>query len=538
MTRELPAPAETADEQVLRERRPGTLRSRPATPAGARPMLRPALLLMALLAFLGAWAVASPVGSSPDDDYHLGSIWCAQGARGSACLTAPDNPDAFLVPSALVSSQCYAFKAEESAACQSDFTTGSGPYVESVRGNFGVHEGDYPALFYATMSIFVGDDIARSVIVMRLFNVGLLVAMLAGVYAASAARARRAVVATVAVTIIPLGAFIVASVNPSSWSTISAMTLFLSAYGYLTAPRRRRALVLAGLATVALVLGIGSRGDASLYAVIAVGAAVVLWMPLGIPTRGTLLRLILPVVWISVGAFGFLGAGQAASAAGQDAGRGPMVFVVGFWNVFDNWTGALGARGLGWLDTMMPGIVWVFVPAAVFAVMFVGLAHVGVRRGSMVALVALSAAVIPAYIQFVAVQVPGSVQPRYIYPLLIVMVAVGTLAVERRPFLLTQAQRWIVVAAIGIAGGVALYTNLRRYVTGVDVISLSLSPSEWWWDGAWLSPDVVVALGSVGLVVALALGTRVLVRTTVGDDDTLVDDRAVAVVPPSAERSR
>ena len=23
-----------------------------------------------------AWAVSSPIGASPDDDYHLGSIWC------------------------------------------------------------------------------------------------------------------------------------------------------------------------------------------------------------------------------------------------------------------------------------------------------------------------------------------------------------------------------------------------------------------------------------------------------------------------------
>ena len=34
--------------------------------------------LLAILA-LACWALASPVGSSPDDNFHLASIWCAGG---------------------------------------------------------------------------------------------------------------------------------------------------------------------------------------------------------------------------------------------------------------------------------------------------------------------------------------------------------------------------------------------------------------------------------------------------------------------------
>lgn len=48
-----------------------------------------ALLILGIgllaIAGLGAWAFASPAGSSPDDDYHLASIWCAQGERDSIC---------------------------------------------------------------------------------------------------------------------------------------------------------------------------------------------------------------------------------------------------------------------------------------------------------------------------------------------------------------------------------------------------------------------------------------------------------------------
>ena len=34
-----------------------------------------------LLCVGGSWALASPLGSTPDEDFHLGSIWCSHTAR-------------------------------------------------------------------------------------------------------------------------------------------------------------------------------------------------------------------------------------------------------------------------------------------------------------------------------------------------------------------------------------------------------------------------------------------------------------------------
>ena len=44
-------------------------------------LLAPALALIALL----AWVFASPIGASPDDDYHLTSAWCAGPSAGDTC---------------------------------------------------------------------------------------------------------------------------------------------------------------------------------------------------------------------------------------------------------------------------------------------------------------------------------------------------------------------------------------------------------------------------------------------------------------------
>ena len=34
---------------------------------------------------LSAWAFASPIGAPPDGDFHMASIWCAQGDRLGMC---------------------------------------------------------------------------------------------------------------------------------------------------------------------------------------------------------------------------------------------------------------------------------------------------------------------------------------------------------------------------------------------------------------------------------------------------------------------
>ena len=49
------------------------------------------LLILMLLTGLG-WAVSSPVESSPDDNYHLGSIWCPRPA-GCLLYTSPSPRD-------------------------------------------------------------------------------------------------------------------------------------------------------------------------------------------------------------------------------------------------------------------------------------------------------------------------------------------------------------------------------------------------------------------------------------------------------------
>ncbi|SDD82707.1 Predicted membrane protein [Sanguibacter gelidistatuariae] len=484
-----------------------------------RPSWREVLALGFFVVFLAAWAVASPVASSPDEDFHLASIWCAQGDRDLACKVSDDGA-VYEIPPAVRHAPCFAFHPEIPGSCQ--VTTNvreDDVFVATDRGNFGAHAGEYPGEFYSMMSLFVGPDVARSVIVMRLVNVLIMASMVAVTYAASSLRARRALVATVGTTLIPLGAFIVPSINPSSWAVISAATLLFAVSGFMVARERGRMITLGTVAVIALGLGAGARADAAAYAIIAIGAATVTAMStMASPwNRRTLGRLVLPVCLAVVAGVSYLTAGQA-SAAGQSAGRGPSEFLFVSLDTLSLWVGSFGLSPLGWFDTPLPSVVWVPVAAVFFAVIFVAMSAVGRWRGAMVAFVALSAFVLPTYIQASAVEPIGSVQPRYIYPLLIVLMAVATLSTEQREFVLSPVQRWIIVGVLSAANSVALYETLRRFVTGTSVRQLRLAPGDWWWSSVPFSSEMVWAAGSTGFFVALALASRVLVRRVSAED--------------------
>lgn len=54
------------------------------------PALIAASGVAAFLLALVAWAFASPVGATPDEDFHLVSTWCGGGLRDGACEAGTD----------------------------------------------------------------------------------------------------------------------------------------------------------------------------------------------------------------------------------------------------------------------------------------------------------------------------------------------------------------------------------------------------------------------------------------------------------------
>ncbi|KQV25485.1 hypothetical protein ASC54_00280 [Yonghaparkia sp. Root332] len=490
---------------------------------GPRLSSRARLILLPLLAFLvlAGWSYSSPVGSSPDEDYHLASIWCAAGDRTSLCEETGD-PATRAVPEAFAVDPCFARFSTESAACQVGAYDEPG-LVESDRGNF---LGAYPPVFYATMSILASDDVQTSALAMRMLNAALFVGLMTALAVLLPARHRVMAIGSVLISIVPLGMFLIPSLNPSSWAIVGVAVAWLGLIGHLDTTGRRRWL-LAGIFALGVLMAAGARADAGIYAVLAIAAALLLRFA---PSRAFLVTSILPVGIALLALVATFAAGQLASAAegfggaGSQGGAGPAPTVPGgpaappaasnglglaitnLLNVPSLWAGVLGFWSLGWFDTPLPAVI-AFGGVAVFvAVAFTGLAHVDWRKALVFAGAAVALWFIPTWtLTRGGDQVGSEVQPRYLLPLIVLLAGFALLESRGRTLRLSRAQRWLVGLTLAGSQSLSLYVNLRRYLTGDDVKSVNLdSGLEWWWPGV-PSPMLLWLLASIAGAALIAL---------------------------------
>jgi hypothetical protein len=477
--------------------------------------------LICVLVALSSWAIASPVGASPDEDYHLVSIWCSHGERPGLC-EAP-TADSAVVPAQFLSSNCFAFHPEMSASCTRQIP--DPPMVRSNRGNF---TKVYPPVFYWVDGIFAGHDFNTSVVIMRMVNLVLFLAVFTAVYLLLPVGLRRAQVLGTLLTVVPLGVFLIPSINPSSWALLSAATFLTSLLGYFTVKDRRRRIALAAAAALTLLIGAGARGDSATYGMVAVAVAVILAVPVRpVPWR----RLIYPAVLAVAAGVAFLSVGQAASANPSLSTAdhfSPSRFLRIAIDVPELWIGGAGSKvgdapidwGLGWLDTRMPGIVWVFVGCLYAAIVFRAMTGATWRRMFASGLVLLAAWLIPTYLLYITDQRVGDyLQPRYSLPLLTILAVVAMARLDGNAFRLTRGQRWTAVSVLAVANAAALFTNIRRYVSGNSGPNGNLDKNiQWWWNTP-ISPMTVCVVGAIAFAAALVLLTADVIGTEPAADE-------------------
>ncbi|MHB8298927.1 MAG: DUF2142 domain-containing protein [Dermatophilaceae bacterium] len=470
--------------------------------------LAPILAIFAL----ACWALASPVGSSPDDDFHLASIWCAAGDKANECHTVSDQGKR-AIPEALGKASCFAFRPKQSAACQgTSLDDKQNGFITTSRGNF---QGLYPPLYYLTMNPFVTSNIAVSAVLMRIVNILLFVGLTTVLYLLLPVKRRPSLVWGLSISLVPLGLFLVASNNPSAWAIISAGTLWISLVGYFESSGAKKA-GLGAVAALSTVLGAGARADAAVYAVVAIVVAAVLTARLN---RRWVISALLPftlavtavVFYFSTKQSLYAGSGfQSGASPGRPLTWHALLFT-DFLNVPSLWAGVFGSWALGWLDTFMPAIVWVGSLGAFAGLVFAGLASQSTRKLLAVAMVLGAMWFFPTYILVKSGNVVGdAVQPRYILPLVVMLGGLALLQVGGAVLRLSKAQGVVLVATLSGANAIALYFNMRRYITGADVTSWNLNTAAQWWWSIPVSPMTVWAVGSLSFAACLlviALGT-------------------------------
>lgn len=473
----------------------------------ARLAIFPVLALVALF----AWGLSSPPGSSPDEDYHLVSVWCGQGEDPGRCED-DGRVGERTVLEGLPKAPCFAFRADQSAECQDEWfaeDSEDGDLIRTDRGNF---EGNYPPVFYFTMNFLVGDDIPASVLVMRLVNAAIFVGLVAATFGLLPRHRRPMLLLGTVVTLVPLSTFLIPSINPSSWAVISGTVAFPALVGFFETRGRRR-IGLGVVVALAVLLGAGARADAALYLAIAVVLAVLL----STPWRQSWKLLALPVALVLACAAAYLSSGQSAAASNSVGGPNDETMSTAaqlFFNVLNAptlWAGAFGTWGLGWLDTTLPAIVFVLGMFVYGAVVFTGVRHLNARKGIALGLIVAALWFIPVWVLLQTSDLVGvGVQPRYLLPLLVLLAQVALYRLEPGHLEVSRTQLWCFAAALSATNAVALHANFRRYVTGADIIGPDLDAGrEWWWSTP-IPPNAVWLVGSIAFALAMVLCVRAL----------------------------
>lgn len=470
--------------------------------------LAPVFALIALM----AWALASPVGSSPDDDFHLASIWCANAANTAACKPGPTAGER-IVPLAVHDASCFAHRPTDSASCADKYLThGSKPTVTTNRGSF---QNNYPPVYYATMSVLVGASIPVSVVLMRLLNIVLLIGITTALYLLLPRARRPALLWGWILSTLPLGLFLIASNNPSSWAIIGMGSAWIALLGYFETTGRRK-VALGILFALAAIMAEGSRADSALYLVLSIVVVLILTF---VKTRNYLLSAILPAIFSISGIAFFLSAGQssvtsiglAASGDGTSAASVNMLSLIfkDLINVPQLWAGVFGTWDLGWLDTAMPAVVSFAGVVAFVGFAYLGLTRLWWRKLVGLLLVALALWLIPTYVLVKGLNEVGqNVQPRYLLPLIVFFAGLMMISVGKDRVVIVRAHVIPVIVLLAIGQSLALYFNMRRYITGIDGHSFNLDVNMGWWWNMAIPPMVVWVLGSLAFAALLIVLVR------------------------------
>ncbi len=471
---------------------------------------RPVVLCLLAFVALAGWAVSSPIGSSPDDDYHLASIWCSNTAPPGSC---PEIDGNYVLPARAVWSHgCYAGRADISGLCVMSIPPDQTVVVGAGRVN---KTNLYPQGYYDVMGFLVGSDIIRSIYLMRIANVLLAVILAALVLLLAPAGVRQAGLLGILATCGPLGWFLIGSNNPSAWAiiSISLIGIALLSHALSSSAWRSRGAFVATL--LLLAMAIETRADAAIYAVVvavAIGVGVMLNRHV---TRGRKLTTAALVAFTAlVGVVGYRSAAQGDVAASNVYGGGVRstgYIVQNIANLPDVILGSLGYWGLGWLDTLLPKGIPIIATLLVGGLVFAGLRRT--PRWCLVSWLIIVAALvaIPLRVYYVNGLIVGDlIQPRYLLPLLPVCVALPLIhgnGDSRMRW--SRAQASTIGLIVFAVFAVSLHVNIRRYVTGTDSVALNLSRGAEWWSSMSIGPMTVWIVSIAAAAAFLTLARRI-----------------------------
>jgi hypothetical protein len=461
---------------------------------------------MALLLFmtLAAWSMGSAVGSSPDEDYVLTSIWCGTEGNPPYCRKDLDRANAMILPiMAAEPSLCFRQLGQDySAKCQESI------YDQEISTDT-FNRGYYPDTYFKIGQIFVDSDVESSVVKIRLLNSFLAATLIVVASAFVWKKSPDLLLAWLSV-VAPVSTYFIASVNTSSWTLIGTTSFVFAFIGACKNRKHQNVWLPAGVVALFALWFTNSSRYEGKYVILLLAAAILYseFAPKNFKLTKKLIpigSLGLPMIYLIYNFMsGFYGQTSVFNDPRVEVSEGITttannLFVNNIINLPKFITGFFGSWGLGWFELELPSTVWLFtLQAFLLVTSFALIKSSNIYRVTFGALFAIMCIAILFTNQKTFSKVGNEIQPRYFLPFFLGIVIIASAnKTERYPNSLV-----ITVAILAsISNSIALRDTIRRYTTGQDVvISKSLNnPIEWWWqfgpqpETVWLTGTLAFA---------------------------------------------
>jgi hypothetical protein len=459
---------------------------------------------------LTCWALSSPVGSSPDDDYHLSSIWCADSVLNSDCKKISSGIE---IPGQLLASGCFAFNPSINGSCTENLKNENIVYdhVNNIRKL-------YPSGFYSVLSIFKSENKSQFVLKVRLFNALLFILGLVILYfmAKDFDFWLKGLFVQV-LSFIPLGFFLIPSTNPSSWSLIFLPGLWIAMY---IVGNRKESQLLKGDVSAILFFWLCvnfARSDGALYSVISLVSILIIFFGRNLEIRRNFFIFNFILITFSIVIYAMNTTAKAVSDL-QNGISGEIsenfdsnLLWSNLHNITFFFTGSAGKTGLGWLDTIVPSFVWKSMTVVMATLLTMGILMLLDQKNyrglaSTIFLVLAYLAIPILVLQANHLVVGEFVQPRYMLPLLVIVMLAA--------FIEIRLSRNVVFLVLLFSTPVlwmnftlSLGANIQRY-SGMPQDPLNLSSYlESYWSMFNVAPLNIFLLGIVSFGLFLIFAT-------------------------------
>jgi len=456
-------------------------------------------------AVIAAWALATPLFSAPDEPaqvVHAAAVVRGQWV-GHTIGNAQSASTEVIVPSAFIArsaATCFAFVGGRSATCAAPLR-GSAKAVSAT-----TYIGRYPPLYFAIVGL--PSLVWRSpggIWAMRITSSGVN-ALLLGLSVATVTwwSRRRLMLVGILLAATPAVLYLAGVVNPNGLECMSALCLWSAGMVLVfdhpvDPPRGLVAVMGTSAALLALTRGISPLWVTLILLMVALSLG---WrQTVGILTRldgaialaAVMVATAVAVSWIvTQHALDLIPAG--AQVAGQSDSQVLRGDIGNSYTWFEQMVGVLG-----WLDTSLPRVTYLFWFIAVGGVAALGALVARGRRLAVLVLLVLLVLTVPVAIEYSQARRVGMVwQGRYILPLAVGIPMLSTALIDESAALASLRNRLATLLTTGVlvAQVAAFAETVRRYAVGDDG-TLAFWRSRW-------QPPAGVVVTCIWLLLAMA----------------------------------